>query len=232
MIKIIGIGPAGTQWLTAEGKEAIQWAHLVVGSQRQIESVENLIDYSQSSHNYNGLKDLVSSLDKYIEFQRSRIENCEQGISKWTPDIAVLASGDPSLYGIAKYLIGIYGQDQVKVIPGISSIQYLFSKIGVDMNDVYLTSCHGRDVNYDWVFQMKKTGLLTDEGRGPFDIASEARKRGLNPKIVVGENLGYPEEQIRLYDASALPDQYYAMNVVIVINDENVDTSHLSQAAL
>lgn len=229
MIKIIGIGPAGSQWLTAEGKEAIQWAHLVVGSARQVESVVNLIDYSQSSQTYNGLKDLVQSLDKYIAFQRERVENCEQGISTWTPDIAVLASGDPSLYGIAKYLIGIYGQEQIKVIPGISSLQYLFSKVGIDMNDVYLTSCHGRDVNYDWVFQMPKTGLLTDEGRGPFEIAAQARERGLNPRIIVGELLGYPEERIVLYRANELTDKDFAMNVAIVLNDETIDTTHLNK---
>lgn len=229
MIKIIGIGPAGTQWLTAEGKEAIQWAHLVVGSQRQVESVTNLIDYSQSSQSYNGLKDLVQSLDKYIAFQRARVENCEQGISTWTPDIAVLASGDPSLYGIAKYLIGIYGQAQIKVIPGISSIQYLFASVGIDMNDVYLTSCHGRDVNYDWVFDMPKTGLLTDEGRGPFEIAAQARARGLNPRLIIGEQLGYPEEKIVICRANDLKDQDFAMNVTIVINDETIDTSHLNK---
>ncbi len=220
MIKVVGIGPAGTKWLTAEGKEAIQWAHLVVGSPRQIESVREMVDFSQSHQNYEGLKELISIIDNYTAFSKQRVEDCEQGIAKWTPDIAVLASGDPSLYGIAKYLKGIYGSERIKVIAGISSIQYLFSRVCLDMNDVYLTSCHGREVNFDRIFSMPKTGLLTDEGKGPFEIAKEALKRGENPKMIIGEQLGYPEERIEIQLASEVIDREYQMNVVILIRED------------
>lgn len=220
MIKVVGIGPAGSHWMTAEGKEVIQWAHLVVGSPRQIESVEKLIDFSQSRQSYDSLKHLVELLDQYIEFSRKQVQDCEQGISKWTPDIAVLASGDPSFYGIAKYLMGIYGDDQIKVIPGISSIQYLFSRIGKDMNDVYLTSCHGRHANYDRIFNMPKIGMLTDEIHGPYEIAKEALRRGEDPILVIGESLGYPDETIDMLRASQVADRDYGMNVVIMLREE------------
>lgn len=220
MIKVVGIGPAGSHWLTAEGKEVIQWANLVVGSPRQVESIENLIDFSQSRQSYDGLKHLVEILDQYIAFSRQKIKDCEQGISKWTPDIAVLASGDPSFYGIAKYLMGVYGDDQIKVVPGISSIQYLFSRVGKNMNDVYLTSCHGRQVNYDRIFNMPKIGMLTDEGHGPYEIAKEALRRGENPILIIGENLGYPDESIEMLRAEEVKDRDYAMNVVIMLREE------------
>lgn len=220
MIKVVGIGPAGSQWLTAEGKEAIQWANLVVGSPRQIESIGGLMDYSQSRQSYDSLKHLVEILNQYIAFSRKKIKDCEQGISKWTPDIAVLASGDPSFYGIAKYLMQIYGDEQIKVVPGISAIQYLFSRVGKDMNDVYLTSCHGRQANYERIFSMPKIGLLTDEIHGPFEIASEAARRGENPILIIGEDLGYPEERIEMLRASEVEDRDYAMNVVIMLREE------------
>ncbi|WP_228741252.1 SAM-dependent methyltransferase, partial [Klebsiella quasipneumoniae] len=56
----------------------------------------------------------------------------------------VLASGDPLFYGIGTRLIAHFGIERVRIIPGISAVQYLCAKAGIDMNDIWLTSSHGR----------------------------------------------------------------------------------------
>jgi hypothetical protein len=63
--------------------------------------------------------------------------------------VVVLASGDPLFYGIGTRLIAHFGIEQVRIIPGISAVQYLCAKTGIDMNDIWLTSSHGRDVDFD-----------------------------------------------------------------------------------
>lgn len=203
-INVVGIGPAGMKWLTAEGKEAIEKAALIIGTKRQLEAVASLTEATQECYAYESLTtDLLSKIDEH----------------KGASSIAVLGSGDPSLYGIGKYLIGRYGPQRVSVICGISALQYLFSKAKLDMNDVYLTSCHGRQVDFDRVFAMPKTGLLTDELLGPYQIAAEALRRGINPKMIIGEMLGYAAEQVEITCAKDVIDRPYALNAVIVINE-------------
>ncbi len=44
----------------------------------------------------------------------------------------------------------------LNVVSGISSLQYIFSKIYVDMNDVYITSSHGKVPDFDYILSHKK----------------------------------------------------------------------------
>jgi cobalt-precorrin-7 (C5)-methyltransferase len=69
--------------------------------------------------------------------------------------VVVLASGDPLFYGIGKRLVAEFGIEQVRIIPGISAVQYLCAKTGIDMNDIWLTSSHGRDVDFDALARQK-----------------------------------------------------------------------------
>ncbi len=221
IIRVVGIGPAGTQWLTAEAKKAIQWANVIIGTERQLESVNELIDSSQKTYAYESVhKDMTDFIDAQMEKDLPAEAHPKGKFRKWHIGIVVLASGDPSLYGVGKYLIKRYNREIVTICPSISSIQYLFAVAGQDMNDVYLTSCHGREVNFDRVFNMPKTGLLTDDKLGPFEIAAEAKRRGLNPRMIIGERLGYPDEHVEIAYASEVPDRSYGLNVVIVINEE------------
>jgi cobalt-precorrin-7 (C5)-methyltransferase len=222
IIRVVGIGPAGSHWMTAEAKEALQWAQFIIGTQRQLECVKGLIDLSQKTYAYESLtKDMTAKIDAFIESEVKISENPKGNFTKWGLGVVVLASGDPSLYGIGKYLVNRYGQEMVTVTAGISSVQYLFAAVGQDMNDVYITSCHGREVNFDRVFSMPKTALLTDDKIGPYQIAAEAIKRGLNPKIIIGESLGYEnKERYQIGPATEVLNRAYDMNVVIVINEE------------
>lgn len=221
IIRVVGIGPAGTQWLTAEAKKTIQWADVIVGTDRQLESVKELIDSSQKTYAYESVhKDMTDFIDAQLEKDVEIIEKPKGNFRKWHIGLVILASGDPSLFGVGKFLIKKYGHEVVTICPSISSVQYLFAAAGQDMNDVYLTSCHGREVNFERVFGMPKTGLLTDEKIGPFQIATEALSRKLNPRMIIGERLGYPEERVQIVYASEVESRPYALNAVIVINEE------------
>lgn len=221
IIRVVGIGPSGSRWLTAEAKEAVQWANLIIGAERQLEAVAELIDSSQKTYIYESVhKDMKDYIDAFLEAEIAENGGHHRHKGKMGMGIVVLASGDPSLYGVANYLIGRYGKDMVTVTAGISSVQYLFAKVGQNMNDLYLTSCHGREVNFDRIFGLPKAALLTDEQSGPFEIAAEALKRGLNPLMIVGESLGYDNETILQAKASDIEKRAYGLNVVIVINEE------------
>ena len=57
--------------------------------------------------------------------------------------------------------------ERVRIIPGISAVQYLCAKAGIDMNDIWLTSSHGRDVCFDELARQRKVAMVTDGRCGP-----------------------------------------------------------------
>ena len=136
MLKVVGVGPGCGGLMTYEGKKAIDNAHVLIGAQRHLDK------WGKS-----GIKTIVidkslSSIADYIK------DNADE-------NIVVLASGDPSLYGIAAYLRRHF---ELEVINGISSVQYLFSKININMNDLYITSTHGKQVDFKQLDSFKKSG--------------------------------------------------------------------------
>jgi cobalt-precorrin-7 (C5)-methyltransferase len=115
---------------------------------------------------------------------------------------------------VAKYLSDRV--EQVQILPGISSVQYLFARIALDMNEVYLTSSHGRIPDFDRILQYPKVALVTDEINGPYQIAQAICARGLQRTMVIGEALSYPAECITVLPAAEVPDRHYQMNVVVI----------------
>ncbi|VEB57799.1 cobalt-precorrin-6Y C(5)-methyltransferase [Salmonella enterica subsp. enterica] len=79
----------------------------------------------------------------------------------------VLASGDPLFYGIGTRLVAHFGIEQVRIIPGISAVQYLCAQAGIDMNDMWLTSSHGRCVSFEQLANHRKVAMVTDARCGP-----------------------------------------------------------------
>lgn len=76
--------------------------------------------------------------------------------------IVVLASGDPLFYGIGTRMVTHFGIERVRIIPGISAVQYLCAQSGIDMNDMWLTSSHGRSVCFDALARHRKVAMVTD----------------------------------------------------------------------
>src|SRR3990172_9604371 len=56
--------------------------------------------------------------------------------------MVVLASGDPSFYGLGKHLMNSLSKAHLEVIPNVSSMQLAFAKIKESWDDAQLTSVH------------------------------------------------------------------------------------------
>lgn len=200
MISVVGLGVGAAEYLTPLARRLIDEADYVVGSERQLMAIE---PYSATAHLLDKkLADLVAWLTAHQP-----------------QNLVVLASGDPMLYGIGKYLSTQLGKDNVNIVSGISSLQYIFARVGLDMNDVYLTSSHGKVPDFDFMLQHKKVALVTDDKIGPYQIAQQITQRNLQRTVIIGENLSYPDEQITLLPASEVVDKTYQMNVVVIVDE-------------
>ncbi len=199
MIYVVGTGPGRRDLITVAGENLIAKADILVGWPRLLSAFDDF-------------KGKRIELAGSIEGTLATLEEFKD------QNVVVLASGDPMLFGIGKRISEHFELSQRKCVPGISSIQMLFSEVGVDMNDLYITSSHGKQPDFEFLFLHKKIALVTDKILGPYEIAQEAIKRNINCSIIVGENLGYPEQKISVLQPEQVQREY-EMNVVVVMNE-------------
>lgn len=201
MITVAGIGPGEQTLLLNRVLDEIDVSDIVIGSTRQLEIIPS---------SYNGLrKELPKKLQELEDFLHE--EKAKR--------IVVLASGDPLMYGIGNWMMAKFSSSEVQIIPGISSMHYLFSQLKMSMNDTFFTSSHGKDPDYDLLLSLPKVAMVTDKKIGPYELAQEIKKRGLKRKIFVGENLSYSNERIREFDEATVPNEEFNMNVVVLIDE-------------
>lgn len=173
MITVVGMGPGSLKYLSYEAVEVIKSTPTVLAfgriSQTARQISQNVVE--------------VNRVDKLLEY-----------INK-NKEIAVLASGDPCFFGVLEYLknknIAVK-----RVIPGISSFQYLMAKLNKAWNDAVFISFHGRDVDVDKILRNKLSVILTDSKNTPNSISSLLGEKGMKGNITVGFNLSYENEVI------------------------------------
>lgn len=202
MINIIGLGPGEFDYITKMGEKLIYSSDILIGGKRNLESIEN----------FSGEKIVLgNNLKEILDFIKNNLHK----------NISVIASGDPSIYGIGKYLSNNIEHESLNIVSGISSLQYIFSKIFVDMNDVYITSSHGKIPDFDYILSHKKVCMVTDSKIGPHEICREIQKRNLDKIVVVGENLSYANERITIGKAKEiLSVDKFDMNVVVILDEK------------
>ena len=231
MVYVVGVGPGSGLYLTRAAEEIIDKAQLLIGGTRNIEFIRTSLGLKEGQDTFVLGSDLASMMDQI-----------EKNLDK---DIVVLAWGDPSIYGIADYINrtmssqedpatetnripsqrdSIQGKEKLVIVPGISSIQYAFSVFKIPMNDLYITSSHGRQPDYDFIFMHDKLALVTDSKIGPRQIAQEVKDRGLDYSFYVGENLSYHNQRLTVGSADdILARDSYGMCLVILIRWRDKD---------
>ncbi len=201
MINVIGLGPGNGDYITKLGETLIKTSDVLIGGKRNLESIKD----------FEGEKiELASNLKEIVQYINNNKEK----------QISVIASGDPFIYGIGKYLSQNIERKNLNVVSGISSLQYIFSKVHVDMNDLYITSSHGKTPDFDYVLSHKKVCMVTDKNIGPKEICKEILKRSLSKTVIVGENLSYENEKISIgKPEEILKIDNFDMCVVVLLED-------------
>ena len=202
MIYVIGLGPGKMSYLTEEGKRLIDTAEVLIGGKRNL---ENFPDFKGETLE---LGNNLAEITAYLKAYHTKKQIC------------IIASGDPLIYGIGKYILSQFAKEEVVIVPGISAIQYFFSRIPLDMNDVYITSSHGKVPDFDKLLGMEKVAMVTDKLIGPSQIAEEIIKRKLNKVLWIGEQLSYAEEKITKARPEEVLGKTFKMNVVVIVDEK------------
>ena len=196
MIYVIGIGPGAPSYGLLGSEEIYENADYILGSERHLEILPAAYQ-SKGVVPPKKLSELAQLIESYPE----------------ESTILYLASGDPLIYGLGKWLSEKF-KGRVLIQPGISSFQYLASKVSLPMNEAYLTSSHAKIPNFDFILSLTKVFMVNDK-----KIVQEVKKRGLKKVLVIGENLSYEDENIEILAEDRVVDRQYEMNVVVILDE-------------
>ena len=208
-VTIVGCGPGSKKFITGYAMQQIINAEVLIGSRRLLSLFPDAdADTYVLSNNYKLLITRIVSL------------------SKKKKKVVVLVSGDPGFFSYSKLIVDKLGVEKCEVIPGISSIQMAFAKIGRTWNDACFMSLHGRSAKLASVVKKitdnEKVAVLTDNSNNVKLIAKKLLETGVkNRKIFVCENLSLEEERIREFDVSSiLKIRVSDLNVIIFLNED------------
>lgn len=180
MLTVVGIGEDGWSGLSPAAAAELTEADVVIGSRRQI--------------------DLVSGRVKQSELWPSPMAAALPGLLERYPGrrVAVLASGDPMFYGVGATLVRLFGPEQVRVVPQVSSVSLACARLGWTLAEVDVISAVGRPLSalQPWIQPGRRLLVLVSEGDGASRVAALLRKRGYGGStLVVLERLGGPVER-------------------------------------
>jgi len=134
--------------------------------------------------------------------------------------VVVLASGDPGFFGIVRLLGERFGRENLRILPGLSSVALAFAGAGLSWDDAFTVSAHGRDPRraVNVCRAHPKVAVLTSPDFGPAELAEALG--GLERTFVVAEKLGDSDERIFYGDAGTVTGmEWEDPNVVLVLDE-------------
>lgn len=215
MIHVIGIGIDGKGSLTKKAMGIVIGAGLLVGGRRHLEEFPDV--KARRLAISGGLEKVSEGISAFLKGGKGHV--------------AVLATGDPSLYGIGDFIIRKFGPERVNIIPNVSTVQEAFARIKENSNGVSIISAHGRSADLSGLAEeirgCEKAAVFTDPGNTPGKIAKELLKdTSLEFRCFVAEELGAKKERIiqgTLGDIAKVK-RFAPLNILILIRKDKPAT--------
>lgn len=179
-LTIIGCGPGGPDYVTAQARDAVSAARVLIGSRRLL----NLFDPDAPAIPCPARSaEAIGLIEKHLA----------EG------PVTVLVTGDPGLCSLATPLVKHFGADRCQLIPGISSVQVAFARLGLDWRDAKIISSHA-DLPADSFQELTAFGTIAVLGGGSRSvewIQSFCNALGTGYSLHLCENLTLESESIR-----------------------------------
>lgn len=205
-VLVVGVGEDGLAGLALAARQTIASARFLVGTERLLAMIPP------------GAEERLTANPGAGETLRVIESNLARG------PVVVLASGDPSFFGIGRFLVRNLGKERVEILPNVSSVQLAFARIKDSWEDATFLSVHGRSLEgiAQVIQKSRKVAILTDARNNPATIARELLVNGVRDyRAYLCENLGAEREKVteasieELAETDASP-----LNVLVLIRAE------------
>ncbi len=190
-VTLAGLGCGTADTVTAEVSAALREADCVIGAARLLERSPE------------GPRRVAAVRPREI---LEIVEGCTRP--------CVVYSGDTGFFSGARTLLPLLEERGIsfRVLPGVSSVQYLAAALGRPWQDWVLCSAHGTRCDaVAAVCQGRPACFLTGGELGPRDLCRQLTEAGLGDlAVTVGEDLSYPDQKLSRGTAREMAERAFA----------------------
>ena len=222
-VTVVGLGPAGPEWLTPEAQAELAAADVLVGYKTYIDRVPPRA--GQIRH----------ASDNRVEGERARhaLQMAAEGAK-----VAVVSSGDPGIFAMASAVLEAIDEDssplgdvEVRVVPGLSAMQAAASRVGAPLgHDFCVISLS--DILKPWsvIERRLEAAGSADMALALYNPASRTRRdqleravdvllghRAPSTPVVIARAVGSDEESVTVTTLGDLDVEVVDMRTLLII---------------
>lgn len=222
-VVVVGLGPAGPEWLTPEARTELAAAQELVGYAPYLARVPERA--GQRRH----------ASDNRVEAARARhaLELAAGGAR-----VAVVSSGDPGIFAMASAVLeqveagnGRFAGVEVRVVPGLSAMQAAASRVGAPLgHDFCVVSLSDRLKPWDAIERRLDAAGAADFALALYNPASRSRREQLararevllrhrapRTPVVVARAVGAPGESVTVTTLGELDLDAVDMRTLLIV---------------
>jgi precorrin-2 C20-methyltransferase/precorrin-3B C17-methyltransferase len=228
-VTVVGLGPAGREWLTPEAQAALAEADDLIGYGPYVARVP--ANPRQRRH----------SSDNRVEAERAAFA---LDLAKSGRRVVVVSSGDPGVFAMAAAVLEVSEDPQWKdvpiaIVPGLTAAQAVASRVGAPLgHDFCVISLSDRLKPWDTIATRLSAAAAADLVIAIYNPASKTRREQLvrardlllehrDPAtpLVVGRDVGGPEEEIRVTTLGDLDPATVDMRCLLIVGSSQTRAS-------
>ena len=178
-ILVVGCGPGSPDYVTPAAWRAVESADALVGA-------APLFDlFPEAKGERVAFSGEIDALLDEVAARRSRGR------------VAVLVTGDPGLFSLARRVLSRFGEGACEVVPGVSAVQVAFARLGLAWHDAAVVSAHSRPILWeDRYGEAAKIAVLAGGERSGGRIVELLERIGEERRLFLCGNLTLPGEQV------------------------------------
>ena len=197
-ITVVGMGDDGPNGLAPAAFAVVEQARVVVGGERHLSLLGS------------GIREHIPWPTPFSSFVGTLESLRGQAV-------CVLATGDPTSYGVGSVLAEEFGPEAVRIIPAPSAFSLARSRLGWSAQRVQTLSLHGRPLAlvHPYIQPGVRLLVLSADSGTPGEVARVLCERGYSgSRLTVLSHLGGEKERIH----AATADSYRANEAVADLN--------------
>jgi len=198
-IAIVGCGPGARTSMTLEALDAITQAEVLIGTGRLLALFANTTAQQIQIAGYR--QECYDAIDAHAEKR-----------------IAVLVTGDTGLASLAAPILARYTLARCHLIPGISSIQVAFARVGASWEGARILSAHAVAPHFssDDLLHEQTIAVLTGGRESAPWLSALAAKLGDAWRIVICRDLTLESESITETNAASIASDVESIRAVVL----------------
>ncbi|NUS90673.1 MAG: precorrin-2 C(20)-methyltransferase [Streptomyces sp.] len=228
-VVVVGLGPAGPLWLTPEARGELAAAEDLVGYTTYL----NRVPKRPGQHRH--------ASDNKVEAERAEFA---LDLARRGRRVAVVSSGDPGVFAMATAVLEAAAEDPyrevpVRVVPGMTAAHAAAARAGAPLgHDYAVVSLSDRLKPWEVIAERLRAAAAADLVLALYNPGSRSRiwqvgkarellleHRAPDTPVVLGRDVGGPEERIRIVRLADLDPAQVDMRTILLIGSSQTRTA-------